>query len=69
MKIPKRVFYVRGGKYRKRNTASPKELARNKRELLSQTMTKNCKRLQTNYNYCVLNTKNTQRQTITIKPQ
>ena len=38
-------------------------------ELLSQIMTKNCKRLQTNYNYCVLNTKNTQRQTTTIKPQ
>lgn len=37
------------------------------RVLLSQIMTKNCKRLQINYNYYELNTKNTQRQTTTIK--
>lgn len=37
--------------------------------LLSQTMTKNCKRLQINYNCYELNTKNTQKQTITTKQQ
>lgn len=36
-------------------------------ELLSQTMTRNCTRSQTSYNYSELNTKNTQKQTITIK--